>query len=776
MQKTQFCAKRVGSAESSFLLKTSIAAVLLALLATTAAQAQNRVQRRALLIGINDYSASQFGQRVRVSQPRDWADLTGAVNDVETLRQMLVLLYGFEERDIVTLTNQQATRGAIVRMLDQHLVKPSRKGDIVLFYFAGHGSQVRNTLSDEPDRMDESLVPADSRVGAPDIRDKELRPIFNAILDKGAQLSVILDNCNSGSGARGLPTGARPRAISADLRDVADRAKWGPRPENRGALVLAATQDFEPAWETADEQGNRHGVFSWALIRAMRDSLPGETAGETFLRARARMRAETPFQEPVMGGSTEAVRGPLLGSRTDGRDERTIVAVEKVRDDGTVQLQGGWANGLAVGTELRVISDRDITARLRVNAMIGVGRSEARIEPGRTLPLAVKSGAILEVVGWTAPPGRPLRVWMPRISDDAGVIAATARRLAAECAKRGVRWLTDPLEVTPMHLLRRSRTEWELLTPNGRLEALGADTAAAYSAVVKLPAGSSLFVQLPAPAAMIDGIDVGPGTDREGIEPASRPEDADYILVGRLSTRRLEYSWMRPAVTVAHRRKGGLPLRTNWVAEDGRDGTLRDSAADLRAAVLRLRRIHAWTLLESPREERSPYRLGLRRAGTDEIAKDVVIGDEKYDVVLRGALPFPLRVAQRYVYVFVIDSYGRSTLLFPRGTGSVENRLPLSLPAPRDIRLGQASAFEVAAPYGVDTYFLLTTDEALPNPWILEWDGVRTRAPESPTPLEQLLLLTGATSRAGLLATPTTWSLERFVYESVPPRRSKRSR
>ena len=728
--------------------------------------------RRALLVGINDYTASGLGRRA-TSPDRGWADLQGAVNDVRSLREMLIQLYGFEERDILVLTDQQAKRDAILQSIEKHLVKPAAKGDVLLFYFAGHGSQVRNSLSEEPDRMDESIIPADSRFGARDIRDKELHSLFNAILDQGAQLTVILDNCHSGSGARGLPTGARPRGIKADVRDVADRRRIA-RPGTRGALVLTATQDFDQAWETRDEEGTFRGTFSWALLHAMRDSSAGESAIETFLRAQARMRAATPFQQPVIEAAEPERQRPLLTSRGDRRGERNVVFVEKVRDDGTVVVQGGWANGLAPGTELRVMSERDITARLQVTAMIGLGRSEARIEPGRSRPLAVKQGAMLEVVGWAAQGGRPLRVWTPQISGNAQSIAALARRLMAEASRRGVRWISDPLEVTPAHVLRRRNNEWELVgSATGQVEHHGADPADAIAAVAKLPSASSLFVQLPAPAAMVDGIAIGPGTDREGIDPTTDPTQADYVLLGRYAGRRLEYAWVRPAVTNADKRKSGLPLRTDWIAEDGIDQTLRDSVAALRGAVLRLRRIHAWHLLESPSDERSPYRLELRRARNGEIAKDALIGDEKYELVLRATAVS--RVRQRYVYVFVIDSHGKSFLLFPR-SGSVENRLPLSLPAPREIRLGHDGSFEIAPPYGVDTYFFLTTDEPLPNPWILEWEGARTRTPESPTPLEQLFLLTGSTRRAGLLVTTPAWSLEKTAYESVPARAISKNR
>jgi len=241
------------------------------------------------------------------------------------------------------------------------------------------------------------------------------------------------------------------------------------------------------------------------------------------------------------------------------------------------------------------------------------------------------------------------------------------------------------------------------------------------------------------------------------MEPAERADEADYILAGRFANRRLEYAWVRPATTASDRRKSGLPLRSDWIDANSAGGKLREAA-------LRLRRIHGWTLLESPPGGMSPYRLALRRTRSGELARDVLIGDERYQLVLESAAPKP---RQRYTYVFVIDSFGRSALLFPRG-GSVENRLPLALPAPREIRLD--TAFEIAPPYGVDTYYLLTTDDPLPDPWILEFDGVRTRAPESPNALEQLLLLTGSDRRAGPLVTPSLWSIDRYVFESVAPR------
>jgi hypothetical protein len=729
------------------------------LLFAAGALAQPAAHKRALLVGINDYTAThipRFAGAPPAASMRDWPNLSGAVNDVNTLAEMLVLLYGFDRRDIVTITDQAATREAMLHGVEQQLVANAAQGDVLLFYYAGHGSQVRNTRSDEPDQLDESLVPADSRAGARDIRDKELRPLFNRILDRGARLTVILDNCHSGSGARGLPTGARPRGVKPDLRDIADDRNLGPRPESRGALVIAASQDFDTAWETMDREGKFHGAFSWAWMRAMRDASASEPAIDTFLRAQARLRAEMPFQEPVIAGDARARQQPFLSGRSDRRDERTIAAIEKVRADHTIVIQGGWATGLDEGSELRLIGS-PAAAHLVVTAVRGLTHSEARVQSGAAMPLSMRSGALLEVVGWAASPGRSLRVWMPRVSADTASIAILARKFAAAAAARHLHWVTDPVEETPARVLRYTAERWELLDAEGHVAMSGSD-AAAITAIATLPRGTSLFVQFPAPAALLDGLRLG-----GAVEPIHEPERADYILAGRFTANRIRYAWVRPYAT--RNRKSGLPPRSDWLAS---------AARPLRDAVLALRRIHAWQSLQSPHESRSAYALELRHERGGNRVNDPVIGEQKYcfALVARGTT-LPARIPPRYVYVFTIDSFGRSQLLFPRD-GSVENRFPLAngVAPPREIALTH-STVTISPPYGVDTYFLLTTDEPIPNPWVLEWDGVRTRG-ELTTPLERLLAQVGAGGRSVTVTTPSTWSIDRLVCESIaPPARHK---
>lgn len=736
------------------------------------ARTADALRRRALLVGIDDYSDS--GRAPGVAGR--WRNLEGAVNDVRDLREML-MVYGFAPRDILVLSNRRATRAAILGGIENHLLAAAEPGDIALFYFTGHGSQVRNSLSGEPDMLDESLVPADSRRGAPDLRDKELSRIFNRLLDQGIRLTVILDSCHSGSGVRGLPASALPRALPPDLRDVVDGAPSGPRPEDRGALVFSASQDFDLAWETRDEVGEPHGAFSLALLRALRDAASGEPAEQIFLRARARLQAERYFQEPVLAGNSEARSAPFLGDRSGRRTGGSVIAVEKVKSDGTVILQGGWVNGLAVGSEVR-LPGTGPEVHLEVTSMTGLSRCEARvISHGRSASFRLEPGALAQVVGWTVPPDRPLRVWIPETAAFESAFGL-AKELARSAPRRGVEWIDDPTEKTPTHVLRWVGSEWELHGPGNLARRLGpATSAGSILARIQAPA-PCLFVQLPAPSALARSMILGPHTDHSGVEPVRRPgEGVDYVLAGRLSGGRPEFAWLRPGFGDEDAHRTILPVRTAWQAYGGPVGTTASAETAgfaLENTVLRLRKIQAWQVLEAP--EAPAYRLALRNAADGALATEGILrGGEKYGLVLRAANSPPgSEIRPRYVYAFLIDTKGRSLLLFPP-SGSVENRvLPPSLPegpspAASPIPLGSAALFEIAEPFGRDTYFLLTSDETIPNPWVLEWDGVQTRGPRGRTPLEELLSVTGGARRGERLRTTANWTLERLTFTSVPP-------
>ena len=96
--------------------------------------------RRALLIGINRYQVPG-------------ADLRGCVNDVTNLNRALTELYGFKKGDVITLTDGAATKKAMQAGI-KRLVSDSKKGDVAVLHYSGHGSNVPDDTHEEADGRD----------------------------------------------------------------------------------------------------------------------------------------------------------------------------------------------------------------------------------------------------------------------------------------------------------------------------------------------------------------------------------------------------------------------------------------------------------------------------------------------------------------------------------------------------------------------------------------------------------------------------------------------
>ncbi len=135
--------------------------------------------------------------------------LCGAVNDA---RDIADALRGVSPHEPVVLTDAQADRAAVIGALNR-LVDESAPGDVVVFTFAGHGSQHHDaiwngddtrTFGDEDDGLDEFLVLSGFQTGAEDafrdhaIIDDELDVIFGRAEAAGVRVVFVSDTCHAG--------------------------------------------------------------------------------------------------------------------------------------------------------------------------------------------------------------------------------------------------------------------------------------------------------------------------------------------------------------------------------------------------------------------------------------------------------------------------------------------------------------------------------------------------------------------------------------------------
>lgn len=741
-----------------------IACLALALAVLAAASPAPAQTRRALLVGIGRYpEGAARGAR------GGWSSLDGAVNDVAAVRDLLVARFGFRPQDIALLTDGEATREAILQGFRRTLVDPARPGDLGVFYYAGHGSWMKNSLSREPDRRDETIVPVDGR----DIRDKELARLMAEAARRSLRLTAVFDSCHSGSIARGLAQGPKVRALppepGADARDP-DPA---PSPAQEGALVVSAAQEHQGAAEALDDDRQPHGLFTAALLRVLRSAPNNADAEAVVLRTSALLRALGAAQDPVLDGPAERRRAPLF-AEAGAAAQGTVVAAGRV-EGGDVEILGGLALGLAPGALLaRAPLPDKPEVRLRVDEVRGLSRSTARPAGPADQAVAIAPGDLFRVERWAAPARSAVRVHLGPAAP-ASEIRAAAAALAPLRSAPGLQWVDDPTSTPPTHVVSLGRAGWTLRFPDGREEALGARPAAgAVRARIAPPGGgpaepARLFVRLPAPEALAARLAAFTG-EGEPIAPSASEADALYLLAGRIGRGgEPEYAWVL-AGALASEASASLPLPRSTAWRGGALAAPQRASASLAEVGLRLARVRAWLTLDPlSGDDEFPYRLAVREPGAPALLPrgEPLRASRVYEPALVASPSALARgSAVRYVYLLVVDSSGRVGLLFPSDGVSVGNRFPAvepGAPLPQEIPLGEVAHFKVLPPLGADTYVLLATAEPIPAPSLLEQPGV-TRG-RSADPLGALLGILEA-RRGG--SAGNAFSIDRVTLVSRP--------
>ena len=194
----------------------------------TFAKLSRKPQRRALLVGINDY-------------PDPANHLEGCVNDV-FLMSSLLQESNFKPEEIRVVLNERATAANIMDRL-HWLLDDVKDGDERVLFYSGHGAQIPGYgAQDEVDHMDECLVPYDfDWTEARAITDKQFFKLYSQ-LPYDSRFLAIFDCCHSGGmsrdgshRARGItpPDDIRHRAIqwNAKCGMWEDRPLQSPNPD-----------------------------------------------------------------------------------------------------------------------------------------------------------------------------------------------------------------------------------------------------------------------------------------------------------------------------------------------------------------------------------------------------------------------------------------------------------------------------------------------------------------------------------------------------------------
>jgi hypothetical protein len=157
---------------------------------------------------------------------------------------MKAFLAGRGFTDIKQVLEADATTDGIIAALNW-LVEGTKPGDVIVFHYSGHGSQLPS--SNEADGYEEIICPVDLNWLDKVITDDTLRTIFNKV-PNGVNTTVILDCCHSGTmldqtGTLEVTKDIKPTKATKDSRYWAPPAKIAKKLKAKTVVDWQASKD-----------------------------------------------------------------------------------------------------------------------------------------------------------------------------------------------------------------------------------------------------------------------------------------------------------------------------------------------------------------------------------------------------------------------------------------------------------------------------------------------------------------------------------------------------
>ncbi|MBD2199867.1 MULTISPECIES: caspase family protein [Calothrix] len=402
------------------------------------ALAQDTPRKLALLVGINDYKNSI-------------PTLGGCLTDVSLQKELLTNRFGFNEKNILTLTDSQATRQGILQAFDEHLIKQAKPGDVVIFHFSGHGSRVKD--KDMPGGLNGTIVPVDSSLPpnggvVQDIMGGTLFLLMYAL--QTTNVTVVLDCCYSGGTKRGN-FAVRSRDGGSNFlpskeeyetqRKLLERIPLSQqdfitkRRQNvaKGIVITAAKSDqFAVDGQFSDF---RAGAFTYALTQYLWQVNSNEAFAKTFAYVRHNARTIAwntgGFQEAEIERNIQNLNSPLYFLPPKATPAEAVVT----------GVNGNQVNLWLGGIEPQSLEGFNKSATLTIIDEKGEARGHVQIESRQGLfakgkllnntrtQTALAKGTFLQERIRTIPKDITLQIGLDDSSLDSNIIAQAKQAL-----------------------------------------------------------------------------------------------------------------------------------------------------------------------------------------------------------------------------------------------------------------------------------------------------------------------------------------------------------
>jgi serine/threonine protein kinase len=210
-------------------------------------KAENKRAGAALVVGISAYSHEGV------------APLELAAADARAVARILAdaEVCNFPTENVVLLTDDKADRDALVEHLSGWLPEKGQGQDVVVVYFAGHG-----TVKKIGPREEGYLLPHDANPDRPATRGILMGDVSRWLESIDARAVIVcLDCCHA---ARAATRGGNPKTASA--RGLGLQPALLPGLSGASRFLLASCKENEYSFES---QQHKHGLFTYYLLKGL---------------------------------------------------------------------------------------------------------------------------------------------------------------------------------------------------------------------------------------------------------------------------------------------------------------------------------------------------------------------------------------------------------------------------------------------------------------------------------------------------------------------------
>jgi hypothetical protein len=193
-------------------------------------------------IGINEVDPNHYG---------GWS---GQLRACEADARDMTQIATARDFEATTILTADATADAVTSAISDVAGK-LETGDILFLTYSGHGGQLPDTNSDEPDQLDETWVLYDRQLA-----DDELYDLWSKFAP-GTRILVFSDSCHSGSVNRGIFDVAVPHVVQAAMVDT-------PKPRTKDMPKDVAERTYKQNKDVYDEVQETHPSAETAEIGA----------------------------------------------------------------------------------------------------------------------------------------------------------------------------------------------------------------------------------------------------------------------------------------------------------------------------------------------------------------------------------------------------------------------------------------------------------------------------------------------------------------------------